>query len=279
MGALIWLASYPKSGNTWMRTFLHNLFTNAQQPVDLNRLDDFTLGSSTAAWYRRYTPTPPENMTDEEAAKYRMAVQRDFTQVFPDSVFVKTHYFLGERDGVPLHNMDVTAGAIYIVRNPLDVVLSMVPHFNVTLDEAIEILRDENAGTKPTKTHVSEHYASWSTNVKSWTQIPNPQLLTMRYEDLLEKPRGSFKRVTNFLGLKPSTERLERAIKFSSFKVLKAQEQKSGFKERPEGAEAFFREGKKEQWRAKLTPEQVRRIVDDHREQMERFGYVPKDYA
>jgi hypothetical protein len=279
MGALIWLASYPKSGNTWMRAFLHNLFANGPQPVNLDRLGEFTLGVSTAGWYRHYTSTPPEELTDAEAAKYRMAVQRDFTQAFPDSVFVKTHYFLGERDGVPLHNMDVTAGAIYIVRNPLDVVLSMVPHFNITLDEAIGILRDENAGTKPTKTHVSEFYGSWSTNVKSWTQNPNPQLLTMRYEDLLEKPRSNFKRVTNFLGLKPSTERLERAIRFSSFKVLKAQEEKTGFKERPEGARAFFREGKKEQWRAKLTPEQVRRIVDDHREQMERFGYVPKDYA
>lgn len=279
MGALIWLASYPKSGNTWMRTFLHNLFANGSQPVDLNRLDDFCLGVSHAPWYKRYTSTPPQNMTNEEAARYRMAVQRDFTEVFPDSVFVKTHHFLGERDGVPLHNMDVTAGAIYIVRNPLDVVLSMVPHFGVSLDEAIAILADENAGTRPSDAHVPEHYASWSTNVKSWTQAPNPQLLVLRYEDLLDKPRANFKRVVNFLGLKPSSERLERAIRFSSFKVLKAQEEKGGFKERPTISKAFFREGKKEQWRSKLTPEQVRRIISDHREQMERFDYIPKDYA
>lgn len=262
-----------------MRTFLHNLFVNGSQPVDLNRIDDFTLGASTAAWYRRYTPTAPENMTEEEAAKYRMAVQRDFTAVFPDSVFVKTHNFLGERNNVPLHNMDVTAGAIYVVRNPLDVALSMQPHFGVTTDEAIEILASEEAGTKMNKTHVAEYYASWSTNVKSWTQTPNPQLLVLRYEDLLAKPRTYFKHVTNFLGLKPSSERLERAIRFSSFKVLKAQEEKSGFKEKPEIAKAFFREGKAEQWRAKLTPDQVRRIISDHREQMERFGYIPKDYA
>lgn len=278
MGALIWLASYPKSGNTWMRTFLHNLFANGSQPVDLNRIDEFCLGASHSAWYRKYTSTPLAELTDEEIAKYRPAVQRDFTTSFLDSVFVKTHHFLGEHDGVDLHNMDVTAGAIYIVRNPLDVALSMMPHFALPLDDAITTMADETAGTVLTADHVPEHYGSWSTNVRSWTQTPNPQLLVLRYEDMLAKPRASFKRVTNFLGLKPSPERLERAIRFSSFKVLKAQEQKGGFKERPKVSSAFFREGKAEQWREKLTPEQVRRIIADHGEQMRRFDYIPKDY-
>lgn len=278
MGALIWLASYPKSGNTWMRTFLHNLFANANQPVDLNRLDDFCLGVSATPWYRRYTSTAPQEMSYDEIAKYRPLIQRDFTNVFPDSVFVKTHHFLGEKFGTPLHNMDVTAGAIYVIRNPLDVAISMVPHFDITLDEAIRILADEQAGTTRSDTHVPEYYGSWSTNVRSWTQVPNPQLLVVRYEDLLEKPRTHFKRVVKFLGLKPTPERLERAIKFSSFRVLKAQEEKGGFKERPAVSKAFFREGKSEQWRTKLTPEQVHQIISDHREQMERFGYVPKDY-
>lgn len=278
MGALIWLASYPKSGNTWMRSFLHNLFRNSHQPIDINEIDDFCLGISMASFYKRYTPTSPRDMTPEEIASYRMRVQRDFTEVFPDSVFVKTHDFLGERDGVPLHNMDVTAGAIYIVRNPLDVVLSMVPHFGLSIDEAIEVLANENGGTAPSDTHVPDAYGSWSTNVKSWTQNPSPQLLVVRYEDMLDKPRKSFKRVVDFLGLKPTADRLERAIKFSSFKVLKAQEEKRGFKERPAISKAFFREGKRDQWRRKLTPDQVRRIVTDHHEQMARFGYIPEDY-
>lgn len=278
MGALIWLASYPKSGNTWMRTFLHNLFRDARQPVDINELDDFTLGVSMGAWYRRYFTKPLDEVTDEEAAKVRMQVQRDFMGAFPDSVFVKTHHFLGEKAGVPLHNMEVTAGAIYIVRNPLDVVLSMEPHFGISLDEAIAVLGDEAASTKPEVGHVPEYYASWSTNVKSWTQQPNPQLLVLRYEDMLDKPRKSFKRVTDFLGLKPTSDRLERAIRFSSFKVLKTLEEKRGFKERPKTSRAFFREGKRDQWRSRLTPEQIRRIIARHHEQMARFGYIPEDY-
>lgn len=278
MGALIWLASYPKSGNTWMRSFLHNLFRNSHRPVSINEIDDFCLGASASAWYKRYTSTLPEEMTGEEAARYRLQVQRDFTTVFPDSVFVKTHGYLGEHCGVPLHNMDVTAGAIYIVRNPLDVALSMVPHFGISLDEAIATLANENAGSRGAENHVPEHYGSWSTHVRTWTRVPNPALLTMRYEDMLDRPRKSMRTVADFLGLKPSTERLERAIKYSSFKVLKAQEQKEGFKERPDVSKAFFREGKRDQWREKLSPDQVRQIIRDHHEQMERFGYIPDDY-
>tara|TARA_R110002074_G_scaffold379455_1_gene557701 strand:+ start:1134 stop:1973 length:840 start_codon:yes stop_codon:yes gene_type:complete len=278
MGALVWLASYPKSGNTWMRTFLHNLFQNGSKPVDLNKLDDFCLGVSHSFWYRKYTSTPLGELSPEEIAKYRPLVQADMTHVFPDSVFVKTHHFLGEHDGVGLHNMEVTAGGIYIVRNPLDVVLSMVPHFGVPIDDAISVMANEAAGTDHTNNHVPEHYGSWSTNVRSWTQNPNPQLLVLRYEDMLAKPRTSFKRVANFLGLQPPAERLEKAIRFSSFKVLKAQEQKSGFHEKPEVSKAFFREGKSEQWRRVLTPEQVKRIIADHGEQMQRFDYIPKEY-
>ncbi|ABS62903.1 sulfotransferase [Parvibaculum lavamentivorans DS-1] len=278
MGALIWLASYPKSGNTWMRSFLHNLFRNGQQPVSLNEIDDFCLGASASKWYQRYTSTPSVELSSEEIARYRMAVQRDFMTVFPDSVFVKTHDYLGEYNNVPLHNMDVTAGAIYIVRNPLDVVLSMVPHFGIPLDQAIVSLANEGAQSDPSDAHVPEHYGSWSTNVRTWTRTPRPGLLVMRYEDMLDKPRKSFKTVASFLGLKPSSERLERAIKFSSFKVLKAQEEREGFKERPKVSKSFFREGKRDQWREKLTPDQVRRIIADHHEQMERFGYIPDDY-
>lgn len=280
MGALIWLASYPKSGNTWMRSFLHNLLRNNQTPTDINELDKFCLGESDAAWYRHHLQCPLEDVDPAELARMRPLAQRSFTQVFPDSVFVKTHNFLGDWHGVPLHNMDVTAGAIYIVRNPLDVLLSAMHHYGTeSVDEAIDRLGDETVGTALTDTHIPEVHASWSTHVASWTQSPNPQLLVVRYEDLLAKPRKHFKLVTNFLGLNPSAERLERAIRNSSFKMLKAQEQKHGFRERSSKAASFFREGRAEQWREKLTPEQVRRVISDHREQMERFDYIPKDYA
>ncbi|MDX5361176.1 MAG: sulfotransferase domain-containing protein [Alphaproteobacteria bacterium] len=276
MGGIIWLASYPKSGNTWTRAFLHNLLTNPAQPVDVNELDKFTLGESARSWYERHATKPLESMTLDEIVALRAQVHRDFTRVSPDSVFVKTHNFLGERGGHPIHNMDVTAGAIYIVRNPLDVVISMTHHFGLSVDEAIDMMNNPLADTDLTERHVPQILSTWSTHVTSWAREERPGLHIMRYEDMLEKPLKTFGKLTRFLGLNPSKERLQKAIRFSSFRVLKEQEKARGFKERSAVAKSFFREGTRDQWRKLLTPEQVQRIVDDHGEQMARFGYVPK---
>ena len=96
--------------------------------------------------------------------------------------------------------------------------------------------------------------------------------------DLLDSPVKTFGRTARFLGLKPPRARLEKSIRFSSFKALRQQEDKAGFKERSDKSQRFFRAGKKDQWKEKLTPEQVQAIVDGHREQMSRFGYVPEGY-
>src|SRR5690606_9759466 len=157
-----WLASYPKSGNTWMRSFLHNLFRNSQQPVSVNEIDDFSLGASAAAWYKRYTSTPLADLTSEEIARHRMSVQRAFTTVFPDCVFLDAHDYLGEHNDVPLHNMDVTAGPIYLVGNPLDVVRSLVRHFDVPLGDGSGSRASEAAGTQGSNAHPAEHYGSRS---------------------------------------------------------------------------------------------------------------------
>lgn len=279
MGAIIWLASYPKSGNTWMRSFLHNLLTNAQSPVPINELDRFCLGESFIGPYAAIANKPYDQLEEEEIARIRPQVHREFTRASPDSVFVKTHNYLGEWLGQPLHNMEVTAGGIYILRNPLDVVLSAKNHFGGSLDEAIDQLSDDTMATALSPKNVPEIHTSWSKHVRSWTAQANPQLLVLRYEDLLNEPRTHFKRVTQFLGLNCPRERLERAIKFSSFKVLKRQEETSGFKERSKKASAFFREGRAEQWREELSPDQVRRVISGNREQMERFNYIPADYA
>ena len=278
MGAIIWLASYPKSGNTWVRSFLHNLLRNTQDSVDLDELDHFCLGESDLRWYARHLSGDPETASVEMIAKVRSKGQQDMTQAFPDSVFVKTHNYLGDWNGYPLHNMGATAGGIYVLRNPLDVVLSVTHHFGVDIDGAIERMAHPNAGSGLNDKHIPEVHSSWSTNVKSWTGQPNPSLFAVRYEDLLDKPNVYFKNMAHFLGLNPPKERLKRAIENASFKKLKALEEEKGFKEKSKHSKSFFREGKAEQWREQLSESQIKRIVADHREQMERFNYVPEGY-
>jgi hypothetical protein len=275
MGKIIWLASYPKSGNTWLRTFLHNLLRNPPEGYDLNKIDEFTIGDSATPWYAALIGRPPGDWTFADVGKVRRKAHEAMTRAFPDNVFVKTHNALFADEWGPLVTLELTAGAIYILRNPLDVAISYSHHLGKTIDETITILNSSRAGNPNTKRNVYQVMGSWSEHVRSWTGNRHPGLHVMRYEDMLEKPEQTFAGVASFLGLKPPRERLLRAIERSRFDELQKREEQQGFKERSDVAERFFRAGRSGQWREVLTPEQVERIVGVHRETMQRFGYLP----
>ncbi len=275
MGGIIWIASYPKSGNTWMRAFLHNLLRNPDQPADINKLDQFALGDSQKIWYERVSGRPAAELEPQKLATLRPKVHQHMSESHADSVFVKTHSLLAEDRGVPLITMDCTAGAIYVVRNPLDVAVSLTYHLGVTVDQAVELMADPNGRSFADPVNVDQVFGSWSLHVHSWTHAPTPSLYVIRYEDMLTKPMTAFQSVAAFLGLEPPQERLSSAIEFSSFDVLREQEQRHGFREKSMFAEAFFRSGTAAQWRKILSASQVDAVLGAHRDQMERFGYLP----
>ena len=275
MGNLIWLASYPKSGNTWLRAFLHNLLRNPKTPFDINKLTSFSAVDSVAEWYRHFEPRPASELSIEEVARLRPQVHRRMTVASPDNVFVKTHNALVADFGVPLVTPEVTAGMIYVVRNPLDVVISYSHHLGLSIGETIAWMATPGARTRNTDEWVTERMGSWSEHVASWTTRPLPALHVVRYEDMQIQPLETFAGVARFLGLDPPRERLERAVEMSSFKVLQEQERQHGFREKSAVAERFFRAGAMDQWKAALTRDHVARMVATHRAQMARFGYVP----
>jgi len=273
MGAIVWLASYPKSGNTWMRAFLHNLLRDPPAPIPINQLTQFTIGDTLKGWYENVAGHKVDGLSGEEQARLRPLVHRAFTKAFPDSVFVKTHMMLGEAHGVPLITMDVTAGAIYIVRDPRDVAISAASHFGTDIDGAITLMNDPQAGAAEDADNMPQYYGTWSHHVESWTAERHQALHVVRYEDMLQKPVPTFTKVARFLGFQPPPERVRRAIEFSSFRELKRQEETGGFHERSVNAAAFFRVGAAGQWRRELTAEQARRLVQAHGPVMRKFGY------
>lgn len=275
MGRLIWLASFPKSGNTWMRAFLHNLLRDPRDDYDINRLGEFSASDSTVHYYTQYLTKPTKEWTNLEIMQTRWKVQRDIGRLSVDDIFVKTHNAHVEYDGLPMIHMDLTAGAIYVIRNPLDVCISFADHYGASIDDAIRVMNDMSMGTPTNEGLVFEVHKTWETHVYSWTNQPGPWLHVIRYEDMLNKPMVAFSRVSRFLGLNPPRDRLERAIERSSFKSLRAQEDEKGFRERSHKAEKFFRVGKAGQWRTALSKAQIDRVVEVNKVQMERFGYWP----
>ena len=275
MGKIVWLASFPKSGNTWLRAFLHNLLADPAEAYDINALDTFCVSDSQAQWYQRLDPRPPTAMTLEEVAALRPKVHRLFTELGGPPIFVKTHMAMAELGGTPLITVELSVAAIYIVRNPLDVVISHSHHYGADIDTTIGLLESEGTMTKASATHVAEYHGSWSEHVRSWTSQPSAGLHVVRYEDMLAAPHRSFAGIDRFLQLSSPRDRLERAIRRSSFKVLQEQEKRRGFREKTDVAKRFFRAGKADQWRTALSRAQIDRVVGAHREQMARFGYLP----
>ncbi len=274
MGTIVWLASYPKSGSTWLRAFLHNFLRPSDRPYDINRLGDFTANECEAAHFRAHDPRPTSQLSLAEVQRLRPTVHRDLARLAPDLVFAKTHNAVLLAEGVPLLSPEVTAGAIYILRDPRAVALSYSRHLGWSIDQTIEFMANDGAATGQDDRHVFERLASWSSHVASWTQVPNPRQLVLRYEDMLADPQKSFGTVIRFLGREPAAGRLDRAIRFSRFEELKAQEQRAGFIERPSSADAFFASGRADAWRETLTPAQTARIAERHGAQMRRFAYL-----
>lgn len=274
MGKILWLASYPKSGNTWLRAFIHNLMLNPKAPININDMSSLTTGDSVVQWYQHLDSRPPLSWSPEDVAKMRRGAQLAIVASKPETVIVKTHNALLSAFGQPIIQMDLTAGAIYVVRNPLDLVLSLADHYGVDVDKAIEVMNDPHNGGLADGRIVYEVHSSWSRHVESWTQNRHPGLHVVRYEDMLTKPLHAFGNIARFMGLKPPRERLDRAIELSSFKNLRAQEDKTGFREKSDKGSKFFRVGRSGQWQETLTSAQIDRVINDHHEQMKRFSYI-----
>jgi hypothetical protein len=274
VGKIVWLASYPRSGNTWLRAFLHNLFRNSAEPHDINRLQDLTLIDGEARWYRMFDPRPATELTKEEVAALRPKVHAAMTAAHPDSVFVKTHNASVDDRGTPMITIEHTAGAIYIVRNPLDVAVSYSHHYGASLEDAVAAMnRPGNQSVANQANFVYELHGSWSEHVRSWTATPNPALHVVRYEDMACAPERTFGGIAEFLRLPATAERIAGAIERSSFAVLQEQETRRGFRERSKKSERFFRAGEVGQGRRLLPARLIDELCAMHREAMVRFGY------
>src|SRR6185437_7633916 len=275
---IVWLASYPKSGNTWTRAFLHNLVRVTSGEIEaqqINELNQFSLTSAAKPLFDEILGFSATDKHLNQIAAARARVQQHVADLVEGLVFVKTHQALAVDRGYPTINFSVTAGAIYIVRNPLDVAISYAHHLSASIDATMDLMNQKNAETAVTDKQVYELYGSWSQHVSSWTRKPHRAIYVMRYEDMLSDPQKTFGALARHLLFKPSESELAEAIARSSFERLREQEDKEGFLERPEKAERFFRDGRADQWKEVLTPKQIERIVDAHREQMQRFGYLP----
>lgn len=276
---IVWLASYPKSGNTWFRIVLANLLSSSAEPVQLNQIRVGMIATSRQVM-ERALGFDSTLMNQDELHQIRPAVYRWYGQTAIEKTYFKIHdaysYCLNKEPLIPFESC---LGVLYFIRNPLDVVLSFANHLHCTIDQSIEIMGNKSfamlTSDKNYTGQLRQSLLSWSLHVDSWTAVENMNRLIVRYEDMNLKPMQTFKRATDFLKLGARDEDIDQALKHSQIDKLQAQEQRCGFKEKPLTLLGqFFRKGLVGDWENTLTPKQVHQVVSAHGEMMYRHGYL-----
>lgn len=275
MRNIIWLASYPKSGNTWVRAFIHNYRLGSAGAHDINRLSDLVPGENVPAFFAKHDSRPAGHYTVEDVRRLRPLVHHDLAVRSLDPVLIKTHNAFVLDTVAPVITPEVTRGAIYLVRDPRDVAVSFSHHIGEGIDWTIDFMAAEYATIGGTDTLIYEILSTWTHHVRSWTTATLMPVHIMRYEDMVTLPMKTFSGLLRFLGEEPDRARLDRALRLSSFKVLQAQERRNGFVERsPRGDSVFFRDGRQGGWRRELSEAQAAQIERRHGDEMRRFGYL-----
>ena len=280
MTSLIWLASYPKSGSTWVRMILANL-GRRDAPADINvpvanfrissardRFDDATLLCSGL-------------LTHDEVDRLRPGVFRSSASG-PEAAgaqFAKVHDGYRYMAGEPLlGGRQVAAAAIVIVRDPRDVAVSFAHHLGCSPDAAIAAMADAHFALCDTvggqAAQLRQRLGSWSAHVSSWLDQRDIPFALLRYEDLLADPVAAFEAAMTASGQIVTRADIEQAVGFAGLDELRRQEREHGFYEASPTANAvFFREGRSGGWRRLLSDAQIQRIEQDHGATMTLLGY------
>jgi hypothetical protein len=279
--SLLWIASYPRSGNTFTRILLANYFVAGQDTYDLNRLHTFIPPDTSGVLWDEFAKQHPVAAIPEGMWKSR---QRFFghyrtKKIAPLAAF-KTHTANIEAFGSKAFDFRKNDRIIYVVRHPLDVALSYSDFNGQDLEFAIQNMSESGTCLTHKEIGVFEVRGSWTEHVASWLTMPACPLLLVRYEDLRSNTAQVLESMLAFLGTPVISQRVEQAVEASRFDKVRATEAAHNFAEAPETLKSgtFFRKGTSLQWLRELSPEQAYRLADACEPIMSKLGYAhPRD--
>ncbi len=284
---IIWIASYPKSGNTWARTILTSLFFTKDGKFDFEILKSISIFENV----ERFEFVKEINLEDykklnelETLSKYWIECQKR-TEMNGDFIFFKTHHScITYQKKFSFTNLDNSIGLIYLIRDPRDVVISYSKHMGWDIDHAIELMKKRGAINyysskfEEKRNKYPAVISSWDEHIESWQTLNVPKLI-IKYEDLLENTKETLIKIVNFfqnkypIKFRNLDEKIDNIILTTKFEILKNHEQKYGFSESSKNSN-FFRIGKKNQWEKTLTNEQIRSIEGAFEKKMKEFNYL-----
>ena len=275
---IIWIASYPKSGNTWLRSFLSSYYFTQDGSFFFNLIKNIPTFESDI--FLPYLSKEEAAKKPHLIAKYWIEVQKNSTLKDGDFIFLKTHNFCGKINNHSFTNSKYTLAFIYVVRDPREVVVSLSNHSNQSIDKCIEIITSISpAYMMDEGVNYPVYTYNWGTNYLSWKNFNSVPSIIIKYEDLISNTYKSFSKIILFLneiGLsKIDKTKLKRSIDNTSFGNMKKLEKKYGFSEQKLGTgRRFFNKGTTNSWKVKLSPKQVKIIEDRFQKEMKELSYL-----
>ena len=278
---IIWLASYPKSGNTWVRSFLSAYYYSSDGKFTFELLKKIKQFPSKEFFDRKL-------LSVDEASQNWLIAQKKIKDR-KKICFLKTHNVNGAFKGNSFTTTEFTAGAIYIVRDPRNVLSSMMNHYSLNESDALKMinsiyrnLKDENDENN----YASYSFiSSWSNNYNSWKISKNFNILLIKYEDLENDTYNTFSKIVNFTNniikkeSKIDENKFKLALETTNFEVLQKKEEYEGFDEAvyssKEGkTKPFFNLGRKNNYKNLLKPETSKVIEGLFEKEMKELGYL-----
>lgn len=274
-----WIISYPKSGNTWLRLMLLSLMRGGAA-VDINGIGNEAGVANHVEMDELLVIESSELFPDEQAAAQPVLNMAIAAETGAGLKLRKVHdRHWRTPAGTAVFPASVSRGAVYLVRDPRDVAISLAHHRGITVDSVIAAMADPAATLSESidrqRRQLAQPLGDWSAHVRSWMEQPDIPVLLLRYEDLLADPTQGLRSIADHLGIAHDARAVQAAVDATRFNTLRAQEQAHGFGERKPGSTApFFRTGIAGGWRRDLTPAQAARILADHGDAMRQLGYA-----
>lgn len=271
---IFWIASYPCSGNTWLRLFVMHLLQEVgvieDQSATLGDLGGLIPWDIHPSLYSEVTGKDFADLSAAEISKARLKVHDLLLAKAQNNLFVKTHAANGKINGHRSFDASMIWGAAYLVRNPLDIAVSLAERLGVSQEHVVRTMSTPGYVHVGTDRGAVEPYGSWSENFSGWVQSGQQNLTLMRFEDLISDPAGQLENLRAHLGVEASKAQMETV-----FAKLGSLDEVTIARAAAKGD--FLEARKAGRWRTELDPRLVREVVKGHAIAMDQCRYLTDD--
>ena len=274
---IIWLASYPKSGNTWVRSFLTSILYSNEGNINLNDLNKLGGQYPLRSQFKNFV----KDFNNIDEIKNEWINTQVFLNLDNKTKIFKTHHVNCKIGTSSFTNLNNTLGVIYIVRDPRNIAASISNHYMLNMEESVNFMLDEKKTifstikSDTTEENIINLLCSWKDHYNSWKIASN--LILIKYEDLLNDAKSQIDRLSMFLKkfgkVESNDKKINNIIKTTSFEILKKKEENEGFEEAHSHTK-FFNLGPKNIWKNVLNEKLIYRIEKNFKKEMRELNYL-----